>query len=57
MIARTNKDANIAQRSIVRSNAQLTRNKRSNNAILAKRIIERLIQNASRDRRRNEESR
>jgi len=43
MIAKTNRDANIAQRSIVRSNAQLARSRRSNNAILAKKIIERLI--------------
>jgi len=57
MIARTNKNANIAQRNIARSNAQLARNKPNNNAILAKRIIECLIQNALRDRRRNEELR
>jgi len=50
MIAKTNKDANIAQKSIVQSNAQLARSKRSSNAILAKRIIERLIQNASKNK-------
>jgi len=56
-IARTNKDANIAQRSIARSNAQLARSKRSGDATHAKIIIKRLIQNASRDRRKNERSR
>jgi len=50
MIARTNRDANIAQRSIARSNAQLARSKRNNNVTYAKKIIERLIQNALRDR-------
>jgi len=43
MIARTNRNANIAQKSIVRSNAQLARSKRSNDAIFAKKIIELLI--------------
>jgi len=57
MIARTNKDANIAQKSIVQSIAQLARSKRNCNAILAKRIIKRLIRNALRDKRRNEELR
>jgi len=57
MIARTNKNANIAQKSIVRSIAQLARSKRSCDTTLAKRIIERLIRNALRDKRRNEELR
>jgi len=42
MIARTNKDANIAQKSIARLIAQLARSKRSCDATLAKKIIERL---------------
>ncbi len=57
MIARTNKNANIAQKSIVRSIAQLARSKRSCDTTLAKRIIERLIRNASRNKRRNKKSR
>jgi len=50
MIAKTNRDANITQKSIARLNAQLAKSKRSNDAILAKKIIERLIQNASKNR-------